>query len=91
MWALTPMGYPIGQSGKSTSGTMSDQKKTGHCQICGRILDKPADLLSENCGGDCWGCIGEIEADMGDTWALAKVRKEFVDGLRPGWIDPGDP
>ena len=70
---------------------MSDRKRPECCQICGRILDNPEDPLSENCGGDCWGCIGEIEADTGDTWALAKVRKEFLEGLRPGWVDPGDP
>jgi hypothetical protein len=68
---------------------MSNRKKPEHCQICGRGLDNPANPLSEDCGGDCWGCIGEIEADMGDAWALSKVRKEFEVGLRPGWVDPG--
>ena len=27
-----------------------------------RLLDSPADPLSGNCGGDCWGCVGAIEA-----------------------------
>lgn len=57
--------------------------------ICGRVLDQPNDPLSVNCGGNCWGCIGEIEADMGDADSLAKVRDEFSRGLRPGWNDPG--
>ena len=70
---------------------MSDQKKTECCQICGRRLGNQADPLSEDCDGDCWGCIGKIEANIGNVWALAKVRKEFVAGLRPGWTDPDDP
>lgn len=70
---------------------MSNPKKTGRCQMCGRILDNPADPMSENHGGDCWGCIGKIEADMGDPSVLAKVRKELVEGLRPAWIAPDDP
>jgi hypothetical protein len=40
-----------------------------------------------DCGGDCWACIGEIEADMGDEYSLATVREEFAKGLRPGWVD----
>lgn len=58
------------------------------CGICGRQLDQPEDPLSMNCGGDCWGCIGEIEADMGHQAALDTVRDEFLRGLRPGWMDP---
>lgn len=57
------------------------------CGICGRKLDQKDDPLSLDCGGDCWGCIGEIEADMGDEYSLAKVSEEFGKGLRPGWID----
>ena len=60
-----------------------------NCGICGRLLDQPADPLSVDCGGDCWGCIGEIESDMGDPASLVKVREESARGLRPGWIDPG--
>lgn len=59
------------------------------CGICGRQLDQPADPLSGDCGDDCWGCIGEIEADMGDPVSLAKVREEAAHGLRPDWFDPG--
>ena len=58
------------------------------CGICGRKFDQLDDPLSIDCGGDCWGCIGEIEADMGDLESLKKVRDEFGRGLRPDWIDP---
>jgi len=58
------------------------------CSICGRPLSQSNDLLSVDCGGDCWGCIGEIEAEMGYAESLAKVRDEFARGLRPGWVDP---
>jgi hypothetical protein len=59
------------------------------CGICGGLLDQPGDPLSVDCGGDCWGCICEIEADMGDPVSLAKVREESAAGLRLGWVDPG--
>lgn len=41
----------------------------GHCHICGRKL-KPHDQCEPNdpakdCGGDCWGCVWQIEHDMG--------------------------
>lgn len=57
------------------------------CGICGRKLEQKDDPLSIDCGGHCWGCIGETEADMGDEYSLAKVRDEFARGLRPGWVD----
>lgn len=31
------------------------------CGICGQALDTD-DPLSEDCGGDCWGCVSEVEA-----------------------------
>ena len=43
------------------------------CQICERALDQAADPLSIDCGGDCWGCIGEMEAEMGDEHSLQRV------------------
>jgi len=64
----------------------SDEKK--YCLICKRLLNNPADPLSGNCGEDCWGCVGAIEAEMGWAQSLAYVRKESEAGLRPGWIDP---
>lgn len=57
------------------------------CGMCGRKLDQNNDPLSVDCGGDCWRCIGELEADMGDEYSLAKVRKESALGLRPDWVD----
>jgi hypothetical protein len=71
-----------------TLAIMMTRKKPEHCQICGRVLDNPADPLSINCGGDCWGCVGEAEADGGDPESLAMVRKESKAGLRPSWVDP---
>jgi len=65
---------------------MNDSPK--HCGICKRVLDIPADPLSIDCGGDCWGCVGEIEADMGWPEPLVQVRKESEAGLHPDWIDP---
>ena len=49
------------------------------------------DPLSIDCGGDCWGCVGEIEANMGHEPSLEKVRQEFELGLRPGWAEPKRP
>lgn len=43
------------------------------CGICGRKLDEQDDPLSLGCGGDWWGCIGEIEADIGDDYLLTMV------------------
>ncbi len=59
-----------------------------NCQLCGRKLNMSEDPLSGDCGGDCWGCIGEIEADMGWQPSLHMVREEFAQGLRPNWVDP---
>ncbi|MCS0585574.1 hypothetical protein NX784_28775, partial [Massilia pinisoli] len=77
--------------GRPTTLIMMNSEKLKHCQICGRALDNPADRLSTDCGGDCWGCVGVIEAEMGDPESLAKVPKEFALGLRPDWIDPVGP
>jgi hypothetical protein len=58
------------------------------CNCCDRQLNRAADPLSLDCGGDCWGCVGEIEALGGYEPSLEKVRKEFQLGLRPDWTDP---
>lgn len=52
------------------------------CGICNRKLDQKDDRMSEDCGGDCWGCIGWIEAEMGDPISAAKVKEEIAAGLR---------
>jgi hypothetical protein len=56
------------------------------CGICGRILENPEDPLSSDCGGDCWGCIGEMEADSGYAPSLEQVRLEYAAGLRPNLV-----
>jgi hypothetical protein len=58
------------------------------CKICGRELNVSDDPLSVDYGGDCWGCVGEIEANMGYGPSLEKVRKEFQLGIRPNWVEP---
>jgi hypothetical protein len=59
-----------------------------NCKLCNRPLDQYHDALSIDCGDNCWGCVGEIEARMGDPQSLDKVRDESARGLRPGWADP---
>jgi hypothetical protein len=59
---------------------------TSYCGICHRELNKEDDPLSGDCGGDCWGCIGEMEADSGYEPSLEMVRQEFKDGYRNNWI-----
>lgn len=56
----------------------------GHprCTLCGRPLDVATDPLSTDCGGDCWGCMGAIEAEGGDRESRAKVGAEIAAGLR---------
>ena len=44
------------------------------CQICECALDQPDDALSMNCGDDCWGCVGAIEADLGNAELIERVR-----------------
>lgn len=34
---------------------------TGRCMICGVKLVYEGDGDNRDCGGDCWGCIREIE------------------------------
>lgn len=52
------------------------------CKLCGRLLNQKMDPLSLDCGGDCWGCLGDIEACMGDPISLVKVWYEIVWGIR---------
>ena len=60
----------------------------GTCRICRVLLNKVDDPMSQDCGGDCWGCVGEIEAEAGWPPSLDQVRREHALGLRPGWLDP---
>ncbi len=52
------------------------------CLICGRALSQEQDPLSDDCGGDCWGCIGDIEAKMGHQPSVDAVNDEIKEGLR---------
>lgn len=56
------------------------------CTICGRPLGVEADPVSGNCGGDCWGCIGYLEARMGgepdENVSIGFVAKETKWGWR---------
>jgi hypothetical protein len=52
------------------------------CRMCNRPLGVEADPLSGDCGGDCWGCIGSIEADMGWEPAVEFIALEIEAGLR---------
>jgi hypothetical protein len=63
---------------------MSDET----CTICGRRLNVESDELSDDCGGDCWGCVGQIEADMGYKPSLRLVMGEWQRGRRPNWTPP---
>jgi hypothetical protein len=59
-----------------------------NCHICGRLLNQPDDPLTQDCGGDCWGCIGEIEAAAGFEPSVEQVRQERAAGLRANLIEP---
>lgn len=63
---------------------------TEKCIICGRTLNVETDELSGDRGGDCWGCIGVIEADAGFWPSFEMVRDEWQRGLRPNWTPPDE-
>lgn len=52
------------------------------CRMCKRPLGVETDPLSADCGGDCWGCIGSIEADMGWEPSVEFIALEIKTGLR---------
>lgn len=54
------------------------------CTTCGRALNKDGDPLSHDCGGDCWGCVGETEANLGYPPSIEKCNAEIDCGYRPG-------
>lgn len=53
------------------------------CRICARPLNRPDDPLSVDCGGDCWGCIGEAEyaSGIGEP-DRSRIDGEIAAGLR---------
>jgi hypothetical protein len=52
------------------------------CRMCGRHLSSEEDPLSGDCGGECWGCVGFIEAEIGYEPSQEAVRREIEAGLR---------
>ena len=64
-------------------GTEENGMTKGACQRCGRTLNVAGDPMSRDCGGECWGCIGQIEADGGYAPSVAQVEAERAEGLRP--------
>ncbi|HWD25538.1 MAG TPA: hypothetical protein VG387_00125 [Rhizomicrobium sp.] len=57
-----------------------------HCTMCGRRLGVEGDALSEDCGGDCWGCVGPMEEGFAPS--LERLMDEWRRGLRPNWTPP---
>jgi hypothetical protein len=55
------------------------------CHTCARPLDVAVDPMSVDCGGDCWGCIGLFEAEMGGASPEDDVR--FAKEISLGWRD----
>jgi hypothetical protein len=57
-------------------------------------LDSEDDPLSGDCGGDCWGCVGWVEAEMvgvEDNPSVEMVRKEIDWGWREADGTPKSP
>jgi hypothetical protein len=54
------------------------------CVTCKRTLNVPEDPLSTDCGGECWGCVGQTEAEMGYAPSIEKYNDEIDAGYRPG-------
>lgn len=52
------------------------------CRICSRLLNLEQDPLSGDTGGDCWGCVGKIEADFGEETTMSFVQIEIEEGWR---------
>jgi len=52
------------------------------CKTCGRPLSVRSDPVSGDCGGDCWGCIGKIEADGGYGPSREYIAREIAEGFR---------
>ena len=38
--------------------------------------------MSADTGGDCWGCIGKLEADGGHELSIQFVQNEIEEGWR---------
>ena len=73
-WAL--------QRSLPTASAAANASETTHCKTCSRPLNQQTDPLSADCGGDCWGCVGMFEAELGQPQSTETVRKEIAAGLR---------
>lgn len=49
------------------------------CSLCNRYLEMETDPLSEDCGGDCLGCMIEVEGS--DCWdeITIKFRNRIIE------------
>ncbi len=47
------------------------------CKICKRILNQAHDPLSLDCGGDCYGCILDVERELHHT-DIVKFRDRII-------------
>jgi len=54
------------------------------CVTCKQELDVEGNPLSSDCGGDCWGCVGETEAKGGYRPSVERYNEEVDGGYRPG-------
>ena len=77
---VTERRYPYMCTGQLPDSRAGESELTTCCNICGRRLEVPADPLSIDCGGHCWGCIGVME----DEWppSVEHVAEEVRAGLR---------
>ena len=54
------------------------------CKLCRRPMNVPGAPLSNDCGGDCWGCIRNAETDEVDPRPPAEPdrRKRHVSAIQ---------
>ena len=67
---------------------LSSSNPAKRCLTCGRKLNVEGDPMSIDAGGDCWGCIGKVEADMGHEPSIEVVQNEIEEGWR---LEDGTP
>lgn len=73
---------------RSISASDEQTQHPLRCHICGRALLIEIDPLSGDCGGDCWGCIGLIEAEAGGD-PSSNISIDFVaKEIKWGWRGP---
>ena len=84
MSELRPSGEGSAESGNDETEGDAPASAGEHCQLCGRTLAVVGDPMAADCGGDCWGCVGEIEWNhgTGDAASVKKVTYEMRYGLR---------